>query len=263
MAELRAFFLFFIFLGATACAKAPTQGIPDPATFNAPGYGWPPGEERSEQWVAQRAAQAQGSRGAKTIRSGSKGRSSSRAAPYITRTGTPAPIAAPMMGQKQCLKDLKKLGVRFTQLDRLKGVEVPIELEDGRLGGVEFWLHGNAKMRLDCRLALALQRLAPIFKKHNVSRARYSGAYSYRRTRSGRLSHHAYGLAIDIHELTIAGRDYKVDHDFGRNEGCPASSRLNQLSCALKFSNTFKEFLTPDYNADHRDHLHVSVPKKK
>ncbi len=264
MAVWRVFLSSLLLLGlGSGCTKSTTQGVPAPATFRTPGYGWPPGQTRSDDWVAQQQLSAHSAKQAKSISSSSGTRGSQKHLPYITRTGTPEPVSAPMMNRSDCLSELKRSGVRFTELDQLKGVEVPIQLENGRLGGVEFWIHGSSKMRLDCRLALALERLAPTFKKYQVTRARYSGAYSYRRTRSGRLSHHAHGLAIDIHEITIAGRDYSVTHDFGRNEGCPAQSTLNQFSCALKFSTTFKEFLTPDYNADHRDHLHISVPKKK
>ena len=261
MAVWRAFLsIAFILSTVSACAKSTTQGIPAPATFRTPGYGWPPGQsESSTAEVVQPPAQT---KHAKSVKSDASSMNRGKIPPYIRRTGTPEPVSAPMMERSACLKELKRTGVRFTELDQLKGVEVPIELEDGRLGGVDFWIHGKSKMRLDCRLALALERLGPTFKKYQVTRARYSGAYSYRRTRSGRLSHHAHGLAIDIHEITIAGRDYSVTHDFGRNEGCPAQSTLNQFSCALKFSTTFKEFLTPDYNADHRDHLHISIPKK-
>ena len=95
-----------------------------------------------------------------------------------------------------------------------------------------------------------------------VERVRYSGAYVYRTTRSGRLSHHAYGLAIDLHEFQQGGETWSVKKDFRKNVDCGENDRgLNALACHMRASVFFDEFLTPDFNADHRDHLHISVPR--
>jgi hypothetical protein len=158
---------------------------------------------------------------------------------------------------------LKKRGVSFTPLAELEGVENPVEVR-GPLGGVGFYANDHRPLRLDCRLAIALEDLEPVFHSYGVTRVRFSGAYVYRTTRSGRLSHHALGLAIDIHEIFFGSRIFSVEDDFEMNVGCqPDNPTLNELACALRQTRYFEEFLTPDFNRDHRDHLHISVPRRR
>lgn len=117
-------------------------------------------------------------------------------------------------------------------------------------------------MITDCRLALALAEVAPDLRTLGVTRARFSGAYVYRMSRAGRLSLHAHGLALDLHEFVAFGRSFEVKRDFARGlgdacqEGAPL---LNQVACRLRHRRVFKEFLTPDDNADHHDHLHLAI----
>jgi hypothetical protein len=172
------------------------------------------------------------------------------------------PTRAQFLKEDACLRALETRGVRFTALSELRGVENPVEIH-GTLGGVEFWANDRRPFQMDCRLALALQDLKGMFKEHGLKRARYSGSYSFRRTGTGRLSHHALGLAIDIHDLTIEGREFSVQGGYEKGVGCPAKTPLNRLACAMRSARLFEEFLTPDFNSDHRDHLHISVPRRR
>lgn len=152
--------------------------------------------------------------------------------------------------------------MNFRELSSLKGVDTPVRV-DGPIGGVEFFSNHGRQMDLDCRLAIALVELGKNFYELGITRARFSGAYDYRTTRTGRLSHHAFGLAIDIHEVWVREERYSVDKAFEKGRGCPSSRTvLNELACTFKASGLFEEVLTPDYNWDHRDHLHVAVPKR-
>jgi len=158
------------------------------------------------------------------------------------------------------LKELRAEGVTFSSAKATPGIETPV-IVSGTLGGLKFWANDGRPLLLDCRLALALARLEPTFERFHVSAARFSGAYVRKTTRTGRMSHHAYGLAIDIHTLVINGEAVDVKKGFARGAGCERrSTALNQLACELRASGYFEEFLTPDYNADHADHLHISVP---
>lgn len=170
-----------------------------------------------------------------------------------------APLQAPL-GKNACLNALKEKGIQFKTLPALKGVETPVEIRD-RLGGVEFWANDGRPLLMDCRLALALEDLRPLFASQGLRRARFSGSYVYRPTKSGRLSHHAFGLAIDIHELTFATGNLSVSSDYKKNVGCPSNLPINRLACSMRDARLFEELLTPDYNYDHHDHLHVSVPR--
>ena len=172
------------------------------------------------------------------------------------------PPHAPPLSRDECLRELKQRQVRFKVVPALKGVENPIELA-GTVGGVAFWASDGRPLQVDCRLALALDELAAVMGEFGVTKVRFSGAYVYRTTRSGRLSHHAWGLAIDLHDFEVNGVVLSVKSDFLRNAGCDGvSSKLNALSCSMRSSALFEEFLTPDFDADHHDHLHLSVPRR-
>lgn len=171
--------------------------------------------------------------------------------------------AGPLSGGKSCLTELERRNVSYRALDELKGVDTPVEVQSA-LGGVLYFANDGRKLQLDCRLAVALDDLGGTLQAYGVSKVRYSGAYVYRTTRTGRLSHHALGLAIDLHDFeTRGGVTLSVKADFKKNIGCDRKgTELNGLACAMKSQAYFEEFLTPDYNADHRDHLHVSVPRR-
>jgi hypothetical protein len=96
-----------------------------------------------------------------------------------------------------------------------------------------------------------------------VVRVRYSGAYVYKTAPSGRLSHHAYGVAIDLHDFETRHGRLTVKHDFRKGAGCGRRvPRLNRLACDLRRQGIFEELLTPDFNRAHRDHLHLSIPRR-
>jgi hypothetical protein len=182
--------------------------------------------------------------------------------PYLG-TNTPVPSASVTTEGPECLAELRKAKVRFERLRNLRGVATPVEIE-GRLGGIEYWTDSGRSLQMDCRLALTLANVGGVLARHGVTRVRFSGAYVYKTTPTGRLSHHAHGLAVDLHEFTFAGRSLSVARAFSRNVGCrPTVPALNRLACDLRATRSFDEFLTPDFNAAHRDHLHISVPRTR
>ncbi|HVY32509.1 MAG TPA: extensin family protein [Polyangiaceae bacterium] len=183
--------------------------------------------------------------------------------------GRPRPLAPELIAEEfpggdQCLSQLHAMGVPFNVVSDKRGVETPIALE-GPIGGVRYWTVGAGPMVSDCRLALALAKVAPELRGLGITAMRFSGAYSYRMAKVGRLSLHAYGLAIDVHEITAYGQSFVVAHDFARGlpNGCVDSAPvLNRLACRLSQLRLFQELLTPDSNADHRDHLHIAIARE-
>jgi hypothetical protein len=175
----------------------------------------------------------------------------------------PELIAAEFPGGDTCLNDLRSAGVPFQVVAEKRGVATPIAIE-GPIGGVRYWTVGAGPMVSDCRLALALAKVAPELRGLGISAMRFSGAYSYRMAKVGRLSLHAYGLALDVHEVIADGRSYVVAKDFARGlpNGCAAEAPLlNRLACRLSQLRLFQELLTPDSNADHHDHLHLAIAR--
>jgi hypothetical protein len=159
-----------------------------------------------------------------------------------------------------CLERLTNTGVKFRVIEETRGISTPVSIQS-RIGGVRYWAHGATPLITDCRLALALAEVAPELSALGIDEVRFSGAYVYRLSRTGRLSLHAYGLALDVHEIKAAGKSWSVERDFMRGRiGCEGSSPLpNALACRLRQSGLFRELLTPDDNADHHDHLHLGV----
>lgn len=182
----------------------------------------------------------------------------SKTAPVTTANRPPLPSDTLIPGGSDCVDRLRERGVRFETLPTERGVDTPI-LVHGPLGGVDFWSSGGP-MVVDCRMALALTRVAPEFAALGITRARFSGAYVYRTSKQGRLSLHAYGLAIDMHDVTTAEGTLSVKKDFERGLGCNEDAPLlNRLACRLRALGLFRELLTPDYDADHQDHMHLGL----
>jgi hypothetical protein len=176
---------------------------------------------------------------------------------------TPELIAAEFPGGDDCLSQLRAAGVPFQVVSDKRGVTTPIAI-DGPIGGVRYWTIGAGPMVSDCRLALALAKVAPELRDLGISAMRFSGAYSYRMAKVGRLSLHAYGLALDVHEVTADGKSYVVARDFAKGlpNGCAVEAPLlNRLACRLARLRLFQELLTPDSNADHHDHLHIAIAR--
>jgi hypothetical protein len=182
--------------------------------------------------------------------------------------GRPRPLAPELIAAEfpsgdECLSQLRAVGVPFQLVSDRRGVATPIAIE-GPIGGVRYWTIGAGPMVSDCRLALALAKVAPELRGLGISAMRFSGAYSYRMAKVGRLSLHAYGLALDVHEVTADGKSYVVARDFAKGlpNGCAVDAPLlNRLACRLSQLRLFQELLTPDSNADHHDHLHIAIAR--
>jgi hypothetical protein len=84
------------------------------------------------------------------------------------------------------------------------------------------------------------------------------------------ISGHAYGLALDV--LSVRGprgMSYSVAEDFERNTGdyadCVGEPQaaggmlLKTLVCRLQETGRFKNVLSPDFDGDHWNHLHLEA----
>jgi hypothetical protein len=164
-------------------------------------------------------------------------------------------------GGQTCLEWLTRLNIRHRALPATRGMRTPVRVT-GPIAGVSYVLGGRAEVTADCRLILALDWIGPHLRQFGVTAVRHSGAYVYRRTRSGRPSLHARGLALDVHEFSFSTTHFEVKRHYQRNldSGCTRSApTLNQLECRLRGLRLFRELITPDHNADHYDHLHLAI----
>jgi len=206
------------------------------------------------------------------------GRSAVRAPSWArdeTRAGTSSPAGpAPpvenlkahdsrtLPGGLACLIQLQELGISHRNLRSLRGVDTPVRVT-GLVGGIRYKPMGRRSLIADCRLVLALHRAAPYLRNLGVSEVHFSGAYSYRRMPSGRLSRHAMGLAIDVHRVVVGDRLLKVSEDYElglEEDGCRSDAPpLNRMACLLQDWGLFDRVLTPDFDRAHFNHFHLAI----
>jgi hypothetical protein len=160
-----------------------------------------------------------------------------------------------------CIDSLGAAGIEFDQVDSVRGVDAPVVVTSP-IGQIRYYANGNLPLLLDCRMAVTLANIAPLLREHGVSEVRFSGAYVYRMSSKGKLSLHARGLALDVHEMTVQGEKLSVKSHFAKGLGSECAANfpvLNRVACGLMGTGVFKELLTPDYDADHHDHFHIAI----
>ncbi len=180
---------------------------------------------------------------------------------------------------KTCLASLRERGVDFVEWPT-KGVRTPVRLVGSNLGPLRLVLlerkPGGVIPVMDCELGRALLDAAGVFQMAGVRDLFFSGIYEYRpRRHSKKLSEHAHGLAIDVHQFgTADGRVFDVERDFETGAGdwatrdqvaCVGAPEraegrtLRELACALRVSSAFREIITADDNSDHENHFHIEA----
>jgi hypothetical protein len=182
-----------------------------------------------------------------------------QAPPPRHRPTTTAP--SPVPGGSDCLGELSASGTRFVKSEPVLGIATPVVIQ-GPLGGIPYYTLDKKPMVADCRLALALVRIGPELESLGVTRVRYSSTYVYRTSHPGRMSMHAYGLAIDVHALEVDGVMLDVKKAFARGRGATCTAgmpALNLVACRLRGRGLFKELIGPDDNRAHHDHFHLGL----
>ena len=178
-----------------------------------------------------------------------------------------------------CLRSLGEQHISYRTTDPVGDVRTPVEPQ-GPVNGIRLTARAGRPPIMDCELLRALDEAAPVLRRAGIDELSFSGAYDYR-TRHGstRLSQHAFGLAIDVHVFRGPGGELNVARDFEKGAGAwrglvtrngdlagcigtPRTSkgrRLRRLVCELKHHSAFRVIVTPDDDADHRDHIHLEA----
>lgn len=188
-----------------------------------------------------------------------------------------APADDGVSPSKTCLQNLHERGVDFAEVPT-KGVRTSIRLAGANLGPLRLVIldrrAGGLMPVMDCELGRALLDASAVFVNEGIRDLFFSGIYEYRpRRHSKKLSEHAHGLAIDVHQFgTADGRIFDVQRDFEQGVGdwdardqvaCvgspehPEGRVLRELACALRVSSAFREIITGDDNSDHDNHFHI------
>lgn len=135
----------------------------------------------------------------------------------------------------------------------------------GPVAGVSFRpVQRDRAVELSCEMATRLPPLAALLKKHGVRTVHVNSTYRDQ----PRVSFHTFGLALDISGFETAtgplvvATDFEATPDVPTCAAKPSSERgraLLALVCELADSGMFSSVLTPNYNAGHRDHIHLDI----
>ena len=174
-----------------------------------------------------------------------------------------------------CQQTLEAMGIESAVAEPRMGVEEPTDVTVP-IAGIAYDAGDGPRETffMDCPLAVALGRAAEVFAALDVVAVSDFGIYNYRCIGSGTppdcpqgLSQHALGRALDIAGVTTSeGTFYSVNDDWvidpDGEDTCSAATEtaadafLHQLACDLHAAAVFNILLTPNYNADHRNHFH-------
>jgi len=177
-----------------------------------------------------------------------------------------------------CRAELKKRGVAIEPAGAGGGIATPVRLK-GLVRGIRFVTPGKRSIygKLDCRLAIALDELAAVLERHDVSEVRIDNLYRPRAHLPGsrKRSQHAYGLAIDLLSLKLRdGQTLEVERDWQGSIGAPPCGPnselltesehailLRNLVCDVARQGIFHHILTPNFDRAHSNHLHVDIKR--
>ncbi|MBZ0121390.1 MAG: extensin family protein [Sandaracinaceae bacterium] len=185
-------------------------------------------------------------------------------------------IEAP--GDTSCHAMLDALGLDWAPAGATRGIADPVRVQP-TIDGVSFRYTSSASataMLMDCELGVRLHQLAQILHRYDIVEVEHIGIYNYRCIGGGdpdvdgcTPSMHAYAQAIDLHAFLAAnGTHYDTVEDWAittRADPCPIASSsdqdrvLKEIACAMYEERVFEIILTPNYNADHRNHFHVDL----
>jgi len=177
-----------------------------------------------------------------------------------------------------CHAMLDALGLDWAVAGSSPGIDDPVRVQP-IIHDVSFRYVDNTSptaMLMDCPLAPRLAELAELVKPYGIDQIVHIGIYNYRCIGGGdpttgtcTPSQHAYARAIDLHAFHVAatGAEYNVETDWLITTGavCPGAATgeadrvLHEIACALWSDRIFQIVLTPNYNADHRNHFHVDL----
>jgi hypothetical protein len=167
----------------------------------------------------------------------------------------------------RCLAELRALNVPATPVSSPLTTPVPTPVEvTGPVEGVELRMtHLDRTLLMSCEMAARLPEIARVLRAHHVRRADIISSYRDKPY----VSFHTMGLALDFGRFVTREGVLDVLHDFEQTPGyetCkappPANPRARALLaivCDLARTKRFSSVLTPNYNAGHRNHVHLDI----
>jgi hypothetical protein len=162
---------------------------------------------------------------------------------------------------RKCMRDLRKLGVRFKKARRRRMIATPVVVPEMKFGPLTLApTYRKPPFVMDCRLARAIATHAERLAALGIRELRFSSIHDFRRVRlRGRvhrpLSRHSFGLAMDVYKVVLdGGAVLDVDEDYW------SSPVLMVAELALRSTGGFRAILSPAVDPiSHSDHLHIEV----
>ncbi|AKT38980.1 extensin family protein [Chondromyces crocatus] len=174
-----------------------------------------------------------------------------------------------------CRAELEQMGAKFKSLPDVakpnrNGCGVPhgVLLSRGPTGIVY-----SPPIQVDCSLALRLQKVEQILQEEaaqhlggELARVITLGSYACRPVvgrlagKSGGISEHSFGNAVDIARFEPKrGRAASVLRDYKPGEAAESGPTrfLRAVTKRLRSEGAIRRVLGPDFDASHRDHLHL------
>ncbi len=192
-------------------------------------------------------------------------------------------IAFVGMEKGACEAELQKRGVPFAKATDTKGVLAPVWIR-GPMRGVTFHAIGTTAEKskstleiFDCRLVVALDEFARELEKHDIVDVTFFSAFRARAqggcTPKYAGKQHCAALAVDVASFKKkSGAVLDVEKDFHGKIGsatCAGVAKPNppsanatelwQIVCDAARSATFHVILTPNFNAQHKNHFHLEL----
>jgi hypothetical protein len=200
---------------------------------------------------------------------------------FAVPDGSPAPGYA-SFDRDACEAALRSRNIDFVRAEDTRGVRAPVRLV-GPLHGVAIHSslppaarsHSHADL-FDCRLVLSLDDFAATIAERGIVEVRTLSAYRTRAesgcTRKYDGEQHCAALAVDVGSFKERdGTVLDVERDFHghigaltcRNGAHPtpetgAATELWEIACGAAGKN-FLVVLTPNWNSDHRNHMHLEL----
>jgi len=204
-------------------------------------------------------------------------RADGRAVPILRRDAPNMRYAA--MDRATCEAELQRRAVPFARAEDSflgEGVLAPVRLRGGALSnGVT--IHSELAPRdratspmevFDCRLVLALDDFAAQLKARGIVEMIHLSAFRSRKsfgcTPKYDGKQHCGALAVDIATFKRAdGTTLDVMRDYRGRVGATTcvspASEIESIVCDAADRATFNVMLTPNFNAQHRNHVHVEI----
>lgn len=187
------------------------------------------------------------------------------------------------LGRDACEAELARRAVPFVRGEPTEGVLAPVRLR-GPLHGVSIHTERSPKEReksiyeiFDCRLVLALDDFSEQLARRDVVEMIHFNAYRPKSQHGCTARYwglqHCAALAVDVGKLKRRdGSVLDVLRDFhgsiglatcakgvGPAPATPVAAELWSVVCDAAHRALFHVMLTPNYNAEHKNHFHLEV----